>query len=320
VKLGCSSWSYHAAFRAGRIDQREWLHLCAEEMELDGVELVDVHFPTTDPLYLRDIKKLCINLHLTIGGIAVSNDFGTDESRAIEATKVRQWCDIAAYLGAPVVRIFAGLAPTARVEERPGRIVGAFRRVFGGPKVDERRLWSDITATLRECADHAAERGVMLALQNSRNRGIVGATAQLRQCVHDVGSPWLRICLDPADLAASTGDAAIPGIVQVHARLRDVRNDGSDAQIHWPGLLQNLKLGGYRGFVMLDYTGMEDPEIAVPRAAIYMRGLLHLMQRRQLLAPAAGPQGDHVPSRRALDESDPAATQAAHQAESSLVT
>ena len=272
MKLGCSSWSYHSAFRAGRIDQREWLRLCAEEMELDGVELVDLHFPTTDPVYLRDIKKLCIDLQLTIGGIAVSNDFGTADRRAIEATKVKQWCDIAAYLGAPVVRVFAGWAPTASLEERPGRIVGAFRRVFGRPKIDQRRLWSDISATLRECADHAAERGVVLALQNGRGQGIIGAATQLTQCVRDVGSPWLRICLDPADFGADASiDAALPGIVQVHARLRDVRNDGSDMRIHWPGLLQSLKLGGYRGFVMLDYTGLEDPETAVPKSLDAMR-------------------------------------------------
>ena len=319
MKLGCSSWSYHAAFRAGRIDQREWLRLCAEEMELDGVELVDLHFPTTDPLYLRDIKKLCIDLQLTIGGIAVSNDFGNAERRAVEATKVKQWCDIAAYLGAPVVRIFAGVAPTARVEERPGRIVGAFRRVFGGPKVDQRRLWSDISATLRECADHAAERGVVLALQNSRGQGIIGASAQLRQCVHDVGSPWLRICLDPADFGADANvDAALPGIVQVHARLRDVRNDGSDAQIHWPGLLQNLQLSRYRGFVMLDYTGMEDPESAVPRAATYMRGLLHLMQRRQLLAHTAPQVDDKAPAAPGVDAAASVAEPNAAPAEASL--
>ncbi len=313
MKLGCSSWSYHAAFRAGRIDQRAWLRLCAEEMEMDGVELVDLHFPTTDPLYLRDLKKLCTDLQLTIGGLAVSNDFGPDDRRALEASKVKQWCDVAAYLGAPIVRVFAGWVPPQRVEERPGRIVGAFRRVFGGPKVDPRRLWSDVTATLRQCADYAADRGVVLALQNNRSDGIVGAAAQLTQCVHDVGSPWLRICLDPADFGASaTIDQALPGIVQVHARMRDVRPDGSDAQVHWPGLIQALKLAPYRGFIMLDYEGAEDPEFAVPRSARYLRGILHLLQRQQLLSefssePPDASTAETPPESAAEAIADPAA-------------
>jgi sugar phosphate isomerase/epimerase len=302
VKLGCSSWSYHAAFRAGRIDQQAWLRLCAEEMELDGVELVDLHFPTTDPVYLRDLKKLCTDLHLTIGGVAVSNDFGTEDRRSLETAKVKRWCDVAAYLGAPIVRVFAGWVPPPRMAEQPGRIVGAFRRVFGAPKADPRRLWSDVTATLRECADYAAERGVVLALQNNRSDGIVGAAAQLTQCVHDVGSPWMRICLDPADFGSVPDvDTALPGIVQVHARMRDVRDDGSDTQIHWPGLLQALKLSRYRGFVMMDYEGIEDPETAVPRAVRYMRGLLHLLERQQLLAQTAS--HDPAPGRgEATDE------------------
>jgi L-ribulose-5-phosphate 3-epimerase len=310
LKLGCSSWSFHVAFRSGRIDQRAWLRLCAEEMELDGVELVDLHFPTTDPVYLRDIKKLCTDLQLTIGGVAVSNDFGAEDRRSLEAAKVKQWCDVAAYLGAPVVRVFAGWVPSDRATERPGpgRIVGAFRRVFGAPRVDQRRLWSDVTATLRLCADYAAERGVVLALQNNRSDGIVGAAAQLAQCVHDVGSPWLRICLDPADFGGGPAiDSIMPGIVQVHARMRDVREDGSDAQIHWPGMLQALKLGRYRGFVMLDYEGIEDPATAVPRAATYMRGVLHLLQRRQLLTQTtAGPEAGSESAAPAIHTTSPA--------------
>jgi sugar phosphate isomerase/epimerase len=259
-------------------------------MELDGVEFVDLHFPSTDPLYLRDLKKLCTDLQLTIAGIAVSNDFGPSDRRSLETQKVREWCDVAAYLGAPIVRIFSGWMPTAPVAARDdGRIVGLFRRIFGGQRVDERRLWSDVTYALRSVADYAAERGVTLALQNNRSDGIVGGAAQIAQCVRDVGSPWLRVCLDPADLADPTSfDSSMAHVVQVHARLKDVRDDGSDAGIHWPGLLQHLRLGHYRGFLLLDYEGVEGPETAVPRAARYMRGLLSLMARQQLLHETVG--------------------------------
>jgi sugar phosphate isomerase/epimerase len=288
VKLGCSSWSYHAAFNAGRIDLREWLRICAEQLELDGVELVDLHFPTTDPVYLRDIKKLCTDLQLTISGIAVSNDFGPDDRRMRETTKVRQWCDIAAYLGAPVVRVFAGWHPAAAAAVEPGVIVGLFRKVFGQRQPNQRRVWSDVTWSLRQCADYAAERGVVLALQNNRTDGLVGTPLQIEQCVRDVGSPWLRVCLDPGDFLDRAGvESSLSRVVQVHARMRDVADDGHDTRIHWPELLGMLKLGHYRGFVLVDYEGAEDPLTAVPRAVRYLRGLLHLLARQQLLQSAA---------------------------------
>ncbi|MGH7622225.1 MAG: sugar phosphate isomerase/epimerase family protein, partial [Gemmatimonadaceae bacterium] len=286
MKLGCSSWSYHAAFRAGRIDLREWIRRCAEEMELDGVELADVHFPTTDPAYLREIKKLCTDLQLTVAGIAVTNDFGPPDTRVQETEKVRQWCDIAAVIGAPVVRVFAGWAQTAAPMPEPesGRIVGLFRKVFGAPQPNIRRTWSDLTWALRESAEHASERGVVVALQNSQTAGLVATAQDIEQCVRDVGSSWLRVCLDPADLPNRTGvDAALQRTVQVHARIREVHEDGSDGAAHWPELLRMLRLASYRGFVLIDYDGAEEPETAVPRSARYLRAALQTLARRELL-------------------------------------
>lgn len=293
MKLGCTSWSYHAAFRAGRLDQREWLRRCAEEMDLDGVELADLHFPTTDPAYLRDVKKMCADLQLTVAGVAVTNDFGPEDRREQETERVRQWCDVAAVLGAPVVRVFAGWTPVASADTDEGRIVGLFRRVFGQPQSNPRRTWSDVTWALRTCAGYAAERGVVLALQNNARDGIVGSARDLDQCVRDVGSAWLRVCLDPADLPdIAAADAPLAHTVQAHARFRDVLEDGSDGAVHWPELLRRLRLARYRGFVLLDYEGAEEPESAVPRAARYMRGLLLALARRELLPP---PDADLTP-------------------------
>ncbi len=284
MKLGCSSWSYHAAFRAGRIDLRSWLRSCAEEMELDGVELADMHFPATDAAYLREIKKLCADLQLTIAGIAVTNDFGPDERRAEEVLRVQQWCDIAAYIGAPIVRVFAGWTPAQAPAADSGRIAGVFRWVFGQGQQDPQRTWSDVAHALRRSADAAEERGVVLALQNAARGGIVGTPAELERALRDAGSPWLRVCLDPADLPRPAGiDPVLRRTVQVHARLRDVGEDGIDTSAPWPELLRMLRLGSYRGFVLLDYDGVEDPETALPRAARWMRAALQALARRELL-------------------------------------
>jgi sugar phosphate isomerase/epimerase len=283
VKLGCSSSSYRAAFADSRMDLREWLRICAEDLELDGVELDDVDFASTDAAYLREIKKLCVDLCLNVSGIAVTSDFGPDDTRVAESARVRHWCDVAALLGAPAVRVFAGWVPVKRTDVQTGRIIGAFRRMFGEPPANVRRIWSDVTWALRQCADHAAERGVVLALQNQR--GSLGSTpTQLAQLARDVGSPWLRFCLDPADFATTSGiDVLLTPTVQVHARMRNVRQDGSDSAAPWPELLRLLLIGHYRGFVHIDYHGAEAPESAVPRAAVHLRGLLHLLDRQQLL-------------------------------------
>jgi sugar phosphate isomerase/epimerase len=152
---------------------------------------------------------------------------------------------------------------------------------------DRRRAWSDVTWALRQCADYAAERGVVVALQNSRADGIVGAPQQLWRCLHDVGSPWLRVCLDPADMGDGAGiDLTLPQTVLARAHLREIRDDGSDASAHWPEIVRMLRLSHYRGFLMMDDQGAESSETAVPRATRYLRGLLHLIARQEILRSA----------------------------------
>jgi len=278
------------------MDLFEFLRVCGEELELDGVELVDLHLPSSEPEALREIKRRCVAHQLTLAGVAVSNDFGVRERRDGERLRVQQWCDVAAYLGAPIVRVFAGWMPPAEQPRSDGMIVGFVRRIMGPMRQDPRRTWSDVAETLRQCADYAGDRGVTIALQNTRSDGIVGSALQLAQLVRDVGSPWLKVCLDPADLSEGAGiDLVLPQTVQAHARLRSVAADGADDRIAWPLLLRALHLGRYRGFLLLDYDGAEDPSTAIPRATVYLRGLLHLMARQRVLEEAAVADSGGVP-------------------------
>jgi sugar phosphate isomerase/epimerase len=295
VKLGCSSSAYDSSLRAGRIDLRGWLRVCADELELDGVALSAAHFSTTDALYLRDLKKLCIDLHLTLAGLSLEAGLASPDPRGVEVERVKQWCDVAAYLGAPVVSLSVGSLPQLGPLD-PGRIVGLFRRVFGEPAPNVRRAWSDTTWALRQCADYAAGRGVVIAVRNAPG-GLIDAPHQLWQCVRDAGSPWLRACPDPALMRDRTAlDLPLQYAVQADASLGHVRDDGSDAATHWPEILRLLRTARYRGFVMLDYRGAEAAETALPRAARYMRGLLHLLARQELLRSPNGDVADEVPT------------------------
>ncbi len=292
MKLGCSSRSYESAFRDGRMQLRDFLLAAGDEMHLDGVELLDMHFASTDVTHLREVKRLCLDLHLTIAAIGVTSAMGPDGRRIIDAEHIRRWCDVAAVLGAPVVRVFAGWAPAPHDDGDPGRIVGLFRSLFGRRAPDPKRAWSDAMYALRALADYAGERGVALAVQNSRDDGIIGTPAQLAQSVRDAGASWLRICLDPADLLAPSAiDAATPRTVLVHARMHDIRDDGSDPAVHWPEVLRRLKLGRYRGFVVIDFDGEGEPERCVPGAARFLAGALHFLDRQQMIAESAAEPG-----------------------------
>jgi sugar phosphate isomerase/epimerase len=282
VKLACSSSAYDVALREGRMDLRAFLRVCADDLDVDGVSIAAAHVTTTDGIYLRDLKKLCIDSCLTIGSVEVDAPLVAAEGRDAEIARVGEWCDVAAFLGAPVLALRAGAMPQPRPHD-PGRIVGFFRRVFGEAPPNVRRAWSDTMWALRQCADYAATRGVAIAVRNER-AALIDAPHQLWQSVRDAGSPWLRTCPDPAAMRDRTAlDLPLEYAIDVEVTFGEVRDDGSDAATHWPEILRLLRAARYRGFVTLGYRGADPAEAAMPRAARYMRGLLHLLARQEML-------------------------------------
>lgn len=255
MKLGCSSWSYHRMFDAGTLDQRSWLRKCAIELNLDGVELLDQHFPRTDLDYLREIKALALDLGLTISAVSVSNNFGwlSAEKRAAEVEKVKRWTDIAHFLGAPLLRIFAGW-----------------------PEGDREQSWPTMVASIRETVTHAEERGVALALENHNHRSFIQTADDVLRLLDEVRSPWLRFLLDTGnfvdlyDSIERTADRA----VFVHAKLYDVDPERGEQRLDYERIMATLRAAGYRGYLSIEYEGEADEETAVADAVHYLRQLM----------------------------------------------
>jgi sugar phosphate isomerase/epimerase len=262
MKLGCSSWSYHKAIVEKRLDQQGWLRLCADELELDGVELLDTHFPTLEREYLQGIKKRCTDLGLTISCVSVSNDFGVlgEERQREQVAKVKQWINICTYFGAPVLRVFAGWISK--------------ERWTGDEAGTKEACWPDAIAGLSECAEYAEHQGIVLGLENHNGYGIVGTADEVERCLSEVESPWLRLNLDTGDYGdIESIRRTLPLAVHVHAKLYDLDADGLDRQ-DWPAIMSILREGRYRGFLSIEYEGDEDPLAAVPRGVRALRRLL----------------------------------------------
>ncbi len=278
MKLGCSSWSYDRTFREGLLNQLTWVRLCAEELELDGVELLDLHFPRTDEDYLRTLKKACTDLQLTISCVSVSNDFGllrAGEHRE-QFAKVKEWVETASFLGAPVVRVMAGWVHREEKREvRSGGLLGPLGRLFAGRPDPKKEAWPQVMAALRQSADYAARRGIVLAVENHDRGGFVGTAEEVERCLQDVRSTWVRLCLDTGDYGdLGSIRRTLSHAVHVHAKLYELDSEGVEKRLKWPRIIDILRKGGYRGFLSIEYEGEEDPATAVPRGAGYLRRLL----------------------------------------------
>lgn len=98
---------------------------------------------------ISDFKRRSFELGIAISGTGVANDLATpeQEKRAADVRHTQDWVEVAAKLGAPVLRVFSVPVPTGCEE-----------------KWDEVAQW--MAANLRQCVEHAERFGVIIGIQN----------------------------------------------------------------------------------------------------------------------------------------------------------
>ena len=176
-KFSLAAYSYRELLTgdAPKLSMFDFVEDCAK-MGLEGTELTSYYFPKAiTPDYLRQLAQRCFRLGLNVSGTAVGNDFGhpLGELRQKEIAGVKRWIELAAVLGAPVIRIFAG---QIKKETTPAE------------------GHSLMVSAMEECCEHAGKFGVHLALEN--HGGPTATAAGLLAFVRDVSSPWFGVNLD----------------------------------------------------------------------------------------------------------------------------
>ncbi len=253
MRLGCICGCFNRAFDAGTLDQLRFLDRCAGELAVRGAELQDIHFPETRPAYLHELRRAAGDLELALIGIGVHNDFGRADSawRQSEVVKVKQWVEVAAEIGAPQVRVFAG-HPEGPVTER----------------------WPAMIAALREAAAFAAEAGIRLVLENEA--GFTRNAAEHLRIVREVGHPALQPLLDTGNYPAgwASVEETAPHAAHVHAKFWQVDPAGAEPSMDYPGLLAGLRRRRYEGWITFEYEAAEDEATGIPRALGYLRRLV----------------------------------------------
>jgi len=126
------------------------LNFCAE-VDFDALDPTGYFFPgyprVPSDKYLNDFKRRAFELGLDISGTGVRNNFAAPdkEDRAADVRHVKEWVEVAARMGAPVLRVFAGPMPE-------------------GYTWDQVAEW--MADDLRKCVEHGEKYGVLIGVQN----------------------------------------------------------------------------------------------------------------------------------------------------------
>jgi len=227
----------------------------AAEAGWDGVELTSYYFPSPIPSsYIADLKRLCFVLGMQVSASSVGNVFThpAGEAREQEIAKAKTWLRHASAMGAPVLRVFAGAPQAGQTAEQAERCC---------------------IECLEACAQHAAETGVMLALEN--HGGIVARPDGVLRILKAVRSPWCGANLDTGNFRTDDPyrDIALcaPYAVTTHLKTEVQVAGQPPAPADVKRIVRILADAGYRGFLTLEYEGRQPVEQAAPRALAAIR-------------------------------------------------
>lgn len=252
IKTSCNLYSFNGPLTRGEMTLDEVIGFCAD-LGFEAVDPTGYYFrgypaPAADEEIYR-IKSLAFRLGIAISGTGVRNDFAVADAaaRAADVALIGRWVDVAAKLGAPVLRVFDG------------------RTLPASHSKAEAFEW--IVAGLRSAVTLGAARGVAIVLQN-HNDALKDADDFL-EIRRRIPSPWFGLNVDIGSLRRTGDPYREIARLAPHAYTWQVkelvyRNDVEE-RVDLPRIVGILRDVGYRGYVPIETLGPGDPREKVRR-------------------------------------------------------
>lgn len=227
-------------------DMFRFIDYCAAQ-GCEGAELTSYFFAEETDEYMLKLRRHCFLRGIALSGTAIGNNFSHPKGpkRDAEIALTKKWIDRAVLMGAPHIRVFAGVTKEIPRDEADKLVISA----------------------LEECCDYAGKRGIFLGLENHDS---IGSADTLIPMVKAVKSPWIGINLDSGNFRTADPykDFAecVPYALNVQYKVEIHAGTGAgkkDADLK--RFTQILRDGGYQGWVALEYEAKEDSMVAVPR-------------------------------------------------------
>jgi sugar phosphate isomerase/epimerase len=227
----------HLKGRGQGVTLFDLLDYCAEQ-NFDAIDPTGYFFPgypkVPEDKYVNDFKRRAFTLGLDISGTGVRNDFATPDKdkRAADVKHVKEWVEVAARLGAPVLRVFAGTEPKDHTRD----------------EVDE---W--MVEALKQCVEHGQKYGVLIGIQNHWD--YLKTSANVLKIVKMVNSEWFGTIVDTGYFLADDPykDMAAVAPYAVNWQVKE-KVDGQEFKVKTDlkKIVDIAKKAGYRGYLPIE--------------------------------------------------------------------
>ncbi|MBD0289397.1 MAG: sugar phosphate isomerase/epimerase [Flavisolibacter sp.] len=228
----------------------EVLEFCAAQ-GFDAVDLTGYYFPRYPEAppddYVYQLKRKAHHLGLAISGTGVRNDFTLPDpaARKEEVVLVKRWIEVAAKLGAPVIRIFTGKS----VPE------GYTREAVSAWMVDD----------VKTCVAYGKEHGVIVAVQNHND--FIKTAEQAVDLIKRVDSEWFGLVLDTGSFVTNEpyNEIAKTSAYAVNWQIKEnLTYNGKKEDMDLIKLFRIIAASPYRGYLPIETLSPGDPFVIVP--------------------------------------------------------
>ena len=219
-----------------------------------GFEAIDItgYYFSTYPVVpsneeIFSFKRKAHELGLSISGTGVRNEFSFENKDLLdkEIDLVKRWIEVAAKLGAPVLRVF-----TAKLysegEER-------------------KRVEARMIHAFQTCLETAKSHGIILGIQNHND--FLRTADECHDLFKKINSPWLGLVLDTGNFIAEDPyeeiRKAIPLAVNWQVKEK-LLIKGVQTPMNLERLCNIIKSSSYKGFMPIENLGMQDPKKDIP--------------------------------------------------------
>ena len=249
LKTALNAYSFNAPLMDGSMTINDMLDFCAAN-GFEGVDITGYYFkgypqvPSDE--YIFQIKRKAFRLGIEISGIGVRNDFTIADKtkRELEVALVKNWIEVAAKIGAPVIRIFAG------------------NQKNDGITKEQVTEW--MLKDIQTCVDYGKQHGVIIGLQNHND--FIQTADQVNKIIENINSEWLGLILDTGSYRVLDPYQEIADSIKhtVNWQIKEnVFIKGAEVETDMDKLMGIIKSSGYKGYLPIETLGAGDPKTKI---------------------------------------------------------
>jgi sugar phosphate isomerase/epimerase len=243
------------------------IDLLHRQMEIDELGRLD----GATHVYCQKIKRHALRCGVDLACLSILQDFvSPDPAERQHWIAFTEKCiEIAYAMGIPCIRISSGRWKTIPDFEAFMKARGVEPALPGYTEDDGFKWCID---SIHVCAQLAAQRGVVLALEN--HWGLSGTPEGQLRIIEAVDSPWVGALMDTGNFLENPYDKLVkiaPKTVFVQAKTYDGGGEFYTIDLDYVRIAKILRDAGYTGYVSLEMEGKENPDTAVPKGLAAIR-------------------------------------------------